>query len=381
MRKLLAFFTGLVLFVLVLFGFKLHMDKQIAENKAGVRDLRTYERFWSSQTQKVLVDENTLPIFGSSELMSLGDYKSEVSSFLNGDEMNIVTIGAGNFQSLYHALALGAISQDIPAKKVALFLSPQWFDADGCEAEAYAARFSENELLDFLSNPKISKEHKLYALDRTEELLVNSPTQLARVKKYAKAVRNPISVDRVYMWVMNQYWDIRAEYEVYQQLDTVNNDVPHYELSAIDYDKILELAEQQGAAGCTNNDFGVKDDYWNTYVADTYAKGEVLDKKQCYTESPEYGDLMCFLDVAKELEIEVILVSIPVNGKWYGYRGELCDDYYQNIRDIAAKYSNVTLADMSVYEDELYFFRDIMHLGWKGWTRVNEVLYKEFTGK
>ena len=97
-----------------------------------------------------------------------------------------------------------------------------------------------------------------------------------------------------------------------------------------------------------------------------------------YTESPEYDDLKCFLDVADELGIEVILVSIPVNEMWSEYRGELCDVYYENIRKIATEYECVNLLDMTGYGKEKYFFRDIMHLGWKGWTRINEALYKEF---
>ena len=379
MKKLGAVLCGFLLFIGVLIGFKIHMDIEIGNNKAGVRDLRTYERFWSSEAQAAVIDSNTLPIFGSSELTELSNYEENVGSFLNGEQMNIITIGAGNFQSLNHAITLGAIADDLETKKVALFLSPQWFDSDGCEAGAYAARMSENELLGFLCNPKISKETKLFVLERTESLLVNSPIQLARVQKYHNAIKNPVSPDTIYMWIMNVYWDYRAEYEVYKQLDRVNNDVPSYDLESLDFNEILELAEKQGQESCTNNTFGVYDEYWDTYVANVFSAGEVVDKTQQYTSSPEYYDLQCFLDVAKELGIEVIAISIPVNGPWYEYTGVLCDDYYYNVSNICAKYDNVTFADMSIYEDELYFFKDIMHLGWKGWTRVNEVLYTEFT--
>ena len=85
--------------------------------------------------------------------------------------------------------------------------------------------------------------------------------------------------------------------------------------------------------------------------------------------------------MAKELDLEVILVSIPVNAKWYSYTGVLLDNYYQNIRIIAGEYDNIVFVDMSIYENEKYFLKDIMHLGWKGWTRINEALYKEFVGE
>ena len=118
--------------------------------------------------------------------------------------------------------------------------------------------------------------------------------------------------------------------------------------------------------------------YWNTYAKETYEKGEIEEKSEVYTESVEYEDLKCFLNVAKELDIEVILVSIPVNEKWYTYQGMLCDDYYEKIRSIAQEYDNVVLVDMTEYADEMYFFRDVMHLGWKGWVRISEAIYREF---
>lgn len=379
MKKLFSVLAGILLFAVVLAGFKLHMNSKFAENKPGVRNLRSYERFWSSEAQKIVIDEKTLPIFGSSELIVLGYYEDNVASFLNGEQMNILSIGGGNFQSLHHAITLGALSDSISSGKIALFLSPQWFDEDGSAPAAFAARMSENALLDFLSNKKISDEQKQYVLDRVESLLAESPIQQARVQKYKKAFHNPISADWIYMQILNAYWDYRAEFEAYQQLDAVNNNVPHYDLDAIDFDAVLELAEQQGKESCTNNDFGIRDDYWSAYVESTYEAGEVVDKRQVFTQSPEYDDLKCFLNIADELGLEVILVSIPVNGRWYAYCGELCDEYYQNIRDISAQYSNVQLVDMSIYEDEPYFFRDIMHLGWKGWARINEVLYTKFT--
>ena len=40
-------------------------------------------------------------------------------------------IGAGYYQSLNHAITLATIGNDIPNKKVVLFVSPTWFRKDG----------------------------------------------------------------------------------------------------------------------------------------------------------------------------------------------------------------------------------------------------------
>lgn len=100
-----------------------------------------------------------------------------------------------------------------------------------------------------------------------------------------------------------------------------------------------------------------------------------------YVESPEYDDFRLFLDVCKELNIEPLIISAPVNGRWYDYAEFSKADrntYYQNIRDICREY-NVKLADFSQKEYEIYFLRDIMHLGWKGWLYHCQVQYMSFT--
>lgn len=381
MKKLYAVLGGIFLFGLLTVGFDKYLDIQITNNREMIRNHRTYERFWSSETQKLIMDENTLVIFGSSELVPLEDYEENVSSFLNAPEMNIVTMGAGNFQSLSHVMELGAIADKIESKKVALFLSPQWFEEEGISQEAFPARFGEENLLEFLKNEKISDSNKQFVLDRTLSLLANSPAQQARVVKYKNAFSNKISIDNIYRNLMLQYWRLRGKYSVFKQFGEMDQELPMVDLETMDFDELLILAQKQGKESCTNNEFGIYDEYWNTYVKEIYENGEIEEKNEIYTESAEYDDLKCFFNVAEELDIEVILVSIPVNEKWYTFQGMLCDEYYGQVREVVKEYDNVIFVDMTKYADEKYFLKDVMHLGWKGWARINEALYREFKGQ
>lgn len=97
-----------------------------------------------------------------------------------------------------------------------------------------------------------------------------------------------------------------------------------------------------------------------------------------YQVSPEYEDLRLFLDVCKETGTEPLIVSIPVNGRWYDWTGFPKEDreaYYENIRKICEEYQ-VEMADFSDKEYEEYFLKDIMHLGWKGWVYLDEAVYE-----
>lgn len=378
MKKLYAVLSGMLLFGVLVMGADRYLSVQIADNREIIRNHRSKERFWSSETQKLIMDENTLLIFGSSELKALENYEERVSNFLNSPDMNVVTMGGGYFQSLSHVMELGAVSDEISSKKVALLLSPQWFSPSGIPADAFPTRFGEENLLEFLNNNQISDADKKYVLERSINLLASSPTQLSRVKKYKEAYLNSAGIDGIYTYIMRQYWQLRGKYSVFKQMDEMERELPVADLEHMDFDKMLELAQEQGEASCTNNEFGVNDEYWDSYVKETYEKGEIEEKKEVFTDSVEYEDFKCFLNVAGQLDIEVIVVSIPVNEKWYTFQGMLCNEYYGKINEIVQEYDNVTFVDMTEYADEPYFFMDVMHLGWKGWVRISEALYKEF---
>lgn len=379
MKRITGIFIGCIMALVSILIYDSYLDKQIIENKAAIRNNRTYERYWSRNAAELIIENNTLIIFGSSELRPLENYEERVGSFLNGADMNVMTVGAGYFQSLSHTITLGAIADGIENKTVALFLSPQWFEEGGISKAAFPARFSEDELLGFLENNRISDEKKEYVLERTVKLMEDSPVQQKRVKRYADAYHNRLSLYKPYMVIMSKFWEIKAKNSVVKQIKNMNMELPVYDLKNMDWSEVNKLAQEQGAEACTNNDFGVYNEYWESYVKETYEEGEILTKSQVFLDSVEYDDLRCFLDVAEELDVHVLLVGIPVNEKWYSYRGQLCDEYYQKIRDISNEYSNVELIDMMIYGDEKYFLQDILHLGWKGWARINEELYKRFT--
>lgn len=320
MKKLYAMLLGALLAIILIVSFDQYVSFKIEKNKDIVRNHRSYERFGSREVQKLIMDKNTLPIFGSSELVSLEDYQKNVSSFLNGDDMNIVTLGAGYYQSLSHTMELGAISDGIKSGIVALFLSPQWFTSEGISVEAFPERLSEDNLLGFLENEKISDSNKEYVLERTLMLLEGSPTQFERVERYKDSVTDNHGIDLIYTKIMSSFWKIRQKYQVYRQLDNMSQEIPQIDLKSFDFDEVMDLAEKQGEKACTNNEFGISDDYWTTYMKDIYIKGKIETQQQLYTESVEYNDLYCFLDVADELGLKVILVNIPINGRWAEYQ-------------------------------------------------------------
>ena len=66
MKKIISFIVAILLFFVTVFCYKVHMDNAIKSDIAGMRNYRSYERYWSSDAMKMVIEDNTLPLFGSS---------------------------------------------------------------------------------------------------------------------------------------------------------------------------------------------------------------------------------------------------------------------------------------------------------------------------
>ena len=127
----------------------------------------------------------------------------------------------------------------------------------------------------------------------------------------------------------------------------------------------------------TGNEFYMEDGYYNTYVGRRLAQQKDKDAALSYAQSPEYDDLRCLFEICRAKQMQILFVHVPMHGAWSDYTGfsaERRQTYYENVRQIAAEYANVTLLDLTGYEYEPYFLCDTMHLGWKGWLAVDKAI-------
>ena len=331
-----------------------------------------------------LTNENTILVFGSSELSASDDiaYPPALYNFGNSD-YNVIMVGRGTMQSLHHAITLGAVSDKISNKKVVLIVSPQWFTASHLSDVAYSSRFSEPLFARMVKNNRLSYETKRRLVDRVQSYLkTGNPEEYERVKLYDKVYveRTGSIPERLQISVWTGLTSNKQEKDFLEEIADVrvNADTERVIAKDIDYAALLERAERAGIEACTNNDLYIYDDYYTTYVEQAIEKVKGLDEGASYSVSPEYDDLELFLLVCKETEINPLVISVPVNGIWYdwlGFSQAEREDYYQKIREICGKY-NVSILDFSDKEYEHYFLKDTMHLGWKGWVYFNEAVYR-----
>lgn len=300
-------------------------------------------------------------VMGSSEFSSPVSQNPVVWMRWKSSDLFLFATGRGYVQSLSHAIELAAIADDLRTPKVSLILSPQWFTEEGVGTEAFTEVFSHAHWLQMLDNDRLTPQTRQRIADRVVELGGPRPPLGAAVH----------DVVGTRMAAFKE--ELLAAKGLRGMSDTT--DPQAGPVATIDWVAERRKAAEQGAAQ-THNSFYVADEYFEKYVTKRLAEFNGTMRDKSFLTSPEYADLELFLDVAKELRIEVMLVSVPMNGWWYdhlGYDRAGRAAYYAKIRAVAER-RQVRLADFSGEEYTPYFLYDIMHLGWKGWLDVTKAL-------
>lgn len=382
MKRLTAFFTAFVLFLVTIAGIHLSVgDGEIKDSQAFAA--------WASETKtksrepvKQNLSEESMLIFGSSEFMHGQDTPYHPSSMFSGTKFSPMLIGAGYYQSLSHAIALAALGEG--QKKAVIFLSPQWFRKKGIPAQAFASRFSENDYIGMLQNTQLSQETRAYLISRTHSLLKSDPKTRKRLSLYEQVwdKKDADAIQTLEAGFWQSFLDEKEKISLpllftlskaKSSLTKKTSQPP----SQIDWDKWLSQAEKDGEKYQTNQFYIDNKSYQHLKHRLSKKKGKDKNAVHGYAKSPEYDDLRCFLDTCRDMDITPLLVILPVNGYYYDYTGfpkEARNTYYENIRSLAAEY-NAPTADFSTDEYTKYFFEDQVHIGRKGWVLINEKLY------
>lgn len=383
MKKLYLVLIALGCSFLSILALDMVMKHDLKSKVSNLIYYNTDEKNMCDYVMNQILTDDTMVVIGSSELSAVNDLTFPTALFNNGDsDYNMCLIGRGSMQSLHDAITIGALADKIPNKKVVLIVSPQWFTESHLSSETYASRFEELFFVDFLKNDSISTQTKKTIVDRVNTLLVSDPIELERVKEYESIYlnHNLNPIQHMKLLVYNSFANAKNRFMLSNNTKDMGNrsfSSKRVEADKIDYSDLLKKATDIGEERCTNNDYGIYDEYFDEYIAKKYDSFSGYYKEESYTTSAEYGDLKLFLDVCKETGITPMLISVPVNGRWYDYGQFPRSDrntYYQNIRDIAKEY-DVSMADFSDREYELYFLQDIMHIGWRGWAHLNKAVY------
>ena len=340
---------------------------------------------------------DSLMCFGSSEFKITPDIVPQVPQAVFGGHdhaFDLWFIGEGYDQSLWHAIAFGAYASrfDIAdtstapplSRKVAFFISPQWFFEGGVPANATRALFSYHLWSAFCANANVPDDCKAYARQRLIDMGVPETSVWAATHNSILDSLNDVALSAI------ETEKVRNAIDGVRQTGGI--ELPSCKVSPSgsegtpDWDALKAEALASGAAACTTNEYYIYDDYWNQHNASDYAAGKLegFFKWRTLLKAPtEDADLACALEVANACSLEVMAVLMPVPGPWYDYEQFSYDDRQQRYELMrkACSDAGVSTCDLTDREYEPYFTCDGTHLGWTGWVAVEKALYEFAKGE
>lgn len=375
MRRLAAILAAALAAVAVLAGIACALPAQdVVDPNAEYGYIYSGTKSESKAFTTAAAHDDTYFLFGSSELATMPELVNSVPDnvFRNYDcGMQFMYVGEAYDQSLWMAIAAGAYADSMPNNKVGIIVSSQWFFDGGLEPGIFKMRFSYPLYQAFCENPKLSDETKRYVAERLHDEGVDVALIDAGTKRLPQ--------DAIDAAVFSAMGDLRLRNSLREVREWA---VPLKTNTAKpDFAALREQAVAQAVPACSNNDFHVYNEYWAEYLEPNFASRANEMAGETLTDTPEYDDLSCFLDVCRESGLDPYVIIMPVNGQWYDYAGlslEVRAACYDRVRKLCAE-ANVECLDLSPYEYEPYYLRDIMHMGWLGWLDVEQG-FMQFAG-
>ena len=336
---------------------------------------------------------------------------------------NVSYTGHAYVQNALQAMLLGANSDTVDGSDVVIVESIQWFM--GGDATGFLSNFSELSFYRFLQNGALSEESKEYLCNRFIEkqesgahnvfdeltrrfsegsklhfigqvaekakkvlpdffqLHVDYPQTYTLAKLYTSDSflgRLCYYITCPYYSIRNEFLSLKDKFSAYRYLKDLGGQSGAAITKTVDWDALYKTAEKECEAACTNNDLYVYDEYYTKYLAERFDDLKDVYTSESATDPKEWDDFHFFLLVCKELGIEPYVVIMSTNGRYYDYVGfnaEKRTEFYNAMESTVenAGYEALNLKD---WEYEPYFYCDVMHLGWKGWTYVTENIVNHF---
>ena len=128
----------------------------------------------------------------------------------------------------------------------------------------------------------------------------------------------------------------------------------------------------------SDNPFDMNEKKWRAKYKKIYRNKDLIFNQAICEDSPEFEDLRAFLEVCRSGGIELKLIILPVNGKWYDFIGTTSDmrcKVSNKIMEMANEFG-VEAADLTSHEYDDFITRDAQHPWNLGWVLINEEIYK-----
>ncbi|MGG7078839.1 D-alanyl-lipoteichoic acid biosynthesis protein DltD [Clostridium sardiniense] len=395
MKKLLYFIIPVLIGGIFAFGLNKFLDNEINKLYQSKNLVPLMGEYGSDikdtgvALNNHFLSQGDIMMIGASDLIH--ETRQHPAYFFNTNRTKnrVFTIGKSLTQEAQDAITLGSMDPKIKDKKVVLLVALSWFVyPEGIRPKDFQARFSPGQFYAFLNNPEISNENKKKLTERVSKLLKGSD-EYKPEREYAILYNADTFTSKVEKVALYPYFKVRQKMVtlkekglLYTRLKKLKDKTPKDDKPGkpINWEKEYNLAVSDAKKRVGDNPFKVDQKYY-----DKILKPHLKSLKNKYanvdpSNAKEMNDYEFFLDVCQNLGIKPTIVIIPGLPKYYDYTGvteKKRDEVYNKISKLAED-KGFNVINTSDKAGELYYMRDVMHIGTKGWLDVSEKLYKEY---
>lgn len=329
----------------------------------------------------VAFNDNYIPMIGSSELSRMDALHPSVMANKYNWQNKPFLLGAPGTQSLTHFLSLQATGNHLNGKKAVVVISPQWFVPQGVKPEMFDFFYSPLQTTYFLIHAKDSESTR-YAAKRILELTSDTTNGIMRDALKNKALGIPLTkTQKVYInnvkrptlqhqdQLFSQLFIRGREQELRKGLKVLPKRPDNMRLD--------QIATELGQKATSDNPFGIQNSFYEKRVKPNVDKLKGEQSHFNYESSPEFADFQLMLDYFAEHKVAVQFIIPPVNARWAAYTGlsqAMLNRFDKKIQYQLKTQGFNNIVDMTNDGGEQFFMQDTIHLGWRGWLKVDQRL-------
>lgn len=328
---------------------------------------------------KVGEKSETIYLLGSSELAATTDAipYNFIPRYFN---VPVLAIGHAGNQCLSIYAQLLAKEHLLNNAPIVIILSPGWFESKasgGTTSEVFLEFNSENFLNNILKSESDSTEHA-YLYNRVSEIYTefNSPGLELKLMNFKH--RASISAIHQALFTPLVYCD---EYLLKLKESITNSTASRQpiilrppllpEKANINWDSLNITSKEEVLQKVTNNDMGIADDYYTTYIHGR--TGRMVSVEE--THNRELEDFNMLMALLKNRNVRASFIISPLNAYYYKNLSDILPTMKaveNEIQSYGFPYLNLLTADTLKYDKAI--LHDIMHMSDHGWYQVDKFI-------
>ena len=341
-----------------------------------------------------LNESNSIVLMGSSELLQSDTVRAMPFNFIpKNSHFNLLAIGTGGNQCFSIFTQLYSARKYLDNSKIVIIISPNWF------IKRYGSGTSLASFFEFNNNRFL---HRIINNSSQNDLFKNYIGEYI-VKNYSNIESNNTLINYFYykhLSMKNNFYGI-AFFPIVQMLSFINN-LPiiifgnDYNYSELEYNpseqeiatklniekniiwnEYFENAIEYQKSISTNNDIGMRDDYYNIEIKQRKKKRQI--SLNPIEEIQEYKDFKMLLKLLAHYNADATFVIQALNPYFYDDLNDMkpiIDSISYMIKD-----NNFPLNNQFIYKENEYEIgvsSDAMHLGALGWYRINKFIIENY---